>query len=149
MFINTKVLFVSVIRSTVEMVWWIRWNWASRWWAELPRFHCLNLLHNCRRESLSQIDAREVCYGFDRLWLAVFHSCPPGGFLVRRSRGGWLHLHRELLFRGKIKENLLIGTQSSEPERGSNFVINQGGRITTVTACIYWHFTDCCESDGW
>lgn len=117
MSINNAALFLSVSRSTAEMVWWIRWNWESRWWAAVPRFHCLNLLHNCRRESLSEIDAREVCYGFDRLWLAVFHSCPPGGFLVRRSHGGWLHPWEwfRLLFGGRIKEKLLIdGHRSRE-----------------------------------
>lgn len=115
------------------MVWWIRWNWESRWWAVVPQFHCLNLLHNCRRESLSEIDAREVCYGFDRLWLAVFYSCPPRrgwGLLVRRSRGGWLHPWEwfRLLLRGRIKENLLIETLETEPVQGSNSW-DQPGRL--------------------
>lgn len=115
MFINNTTLFVPVICSSVEMVWWIRWNWVSRWWAVVSWFHCLNLLHNCRRESLSEIDAREVCYGFDRLWLAVFYSCPPGGFLVRRSHGGWLHPWKwfRLLFKGKIKKKPVNDTPQS------------------------------------
>lgn len=71
--------------SPAKVVWWIRWNWESRWWAVVLWFHCLNLLHNCQRESLSGNDAREVCYGFDRLWLAVFSQLSTGGFLVRGS----------------------------------------------------------------
>lgn len=61
----------------------------------------------------------------DSLFFSAVHW---GGFLVRRSHGRLLHPWEwfRLLFRGRLKENLLIDRPLSERVHGNNFVINQG-----------------------
>lgn len=102
------------------------------------QFHVWTCYTTARGKACQRLTQERFVMVFDRLWLAVFHSCPPGwgggGFLVRRGHGGLLHPWQRfwLLLRGRIKENV------SEPVQGNNIVIKHGICETSPSA-------DCCS----
>lgn len=131
--INNTVLFLSVSRGTVEMVWWIRWNWESRWWAV-----SLSQLVTQLPEGKPVRDWRKR--GLLWFWRTVtrcFSQLSTGGVSLSEvamvDDSGSENDFR-LLVRGRIKENLLIDRHSSELEQGSDFMINQGGSLRNDTS---------------